>query len=103
MHANDDSLLAREGLLKLRSPNRLSSSGRILISALFIGSVQTWLWSLWKKSLGVAGRPRHVAGMPPVKRRHENKLLPAHCRHAQAAGSGALQSLAHDLYLMAFI
>ena len=31
MHANHDSPLAREGLLKFRSPNRLSSSGRIII------------------------------------------------------------------------
>src|SRR5262249_37903929 len=31
MHANHDSPLAREGLLKFQSPNRLSSSGRIVI------------------------------------------------------------------------
>src|SRR5262249_58118776 len=31
MHANHDSPLAREGLLKSQSPNRLSSSGRIVI------------------------------------------------------------------------
>src|SRR5262249_29087648 len=31
MHANHDSPLAWEGLLKFQSPNRLSSSGRIVI------------------------------------------------------------------------